>query len=241
MAHMKFNSISRSRYFTLPLLATGLFSSSAAVAQSGSLTWEVSSDNGATWQNSLLALSPGSIQVRAVVAWNRNTIPDGIGFASTRFDAKLVNAIAQDACTNISRQAPFDSAPQSLVASVYSGGIKIDDSGDTAEPGHGTGWIHVGQATRDQAGTGFNSTSPVVVFSYTYAFTTRYMRTVRFESSFSLAAGEAFSVYTSPSGARTTVDASSVIFNNAGVWIIPTPATSITFAACSTLVLRRRR
>lgn len=209
----------------------------AANAQSGSLTWQVSTDNGATWSNAAVLNSAGAVQVRGTFAWTG--VANSLGFGGSQFDALIVGGQATDSVSGINRPSPFNFAAQTLVASAYAGGIKIDTSADVAAPGAGTGWVNPGQGSVDGIGTNFNSNNPVTVFTYTLNVTAEGVRTIG--NVFNQTAGRALSVYTSNAGAQTRLSATAVAINTASVTVlIPTPGT-LALAGLGGLAAARRR
>lgn len=220
-----------------PLALSLCMASTSALAQTGSLTWEVSGDGGVTWHSSIMLISPSIVNVRARFEWAG--IPAALGFGGSQFDAVILNGSVVDSVSHISRPSPFDFAAQTLVASNYAGGIKIDTSTDLAAPGTGTGWINPGQGTPDGVGTNFVQQSPAVVFTYWYHVAD--LSTSRFISSvFNTDAGRALSVYTSASGAQIRLSADRVIVNNALIYV-PSPSVAAVFPLAGVLGCRRRR
>ncbi len=209
----------------------------AANAQTGSLTWEVSTDGGTTWSNAAVLNSAGAVQVRGTFAWSG--IAGGLGFGGSQFDALIVGGQATDSVSGINRPSPFNFAAQTLVASAYAGGIKIDTSADVAAPGAGTGWVNPGQGSPDGIGTNFNTANPVTVFTYTLNVTAEGVRTIG--NVFNQTTGRALSVYTSAAGAQSRLSASAVAINTASVTVlIPTPGT-LALAGLGGLAAARRR
>jgi len=208
----------------------------AANAQSGSLTWQVSTDGGATWSNAAAVNGAAAVQVRASFAWSG--IAGGLGFGGSQFDALIVGGTAGDSVSGINRPSPFNFAAQTLVASAYAGGIKIDTSADGAAPGAGTGWVNPGQGSLDGIGTNFNTGNPVVVFAYTLNFDGTGSRTIG--NVFNQTTGRALSVYTSAAGAQVRLNAPAVAINTASITLIPTPGT-LALAGLGGLAAARRR
>lgn len=209
----------------------------AANAQTGSLTWQVSTDGGANWSNAAVLNSAGSVMVRGRFEWSGVT--GGLGFGGSQFDAIIAGAVAGDSVSDIGRPAPFNFAAQTLVASTYAGGIKIDTSADVAAPGAGTGWVNPGQGSPDGIGTNFSTANPVTVFTYTLNVANDgAVRTIG--NIFNITTGRALSVYTSSAGAQTRLSASAVAINTATVTLIPTPGT-LALAGLGGLAAARRR
>jgi uncharacterized protein (TIGR03382 family) len=208
----------------------------AANAQSGSLTWQVSTDGGATWSNAAVMNGAGAVQVRGTFAWSG--IANSLGFGGSQFDALIIGGTAGDSVSGINRPSPFNFAAQTLVASAYAGGIKIDTAADVAAPGAGTGWVNPGQGSVDGIGTNFNSANPATVFTYTLNFDGTGSRTIG--NVFNQTTGRALSVYTSNAGAQTRLNAPQVAINTASITLIPTPGT-LALAGLGGLAAARRR
>jgi len=210
----------------------------AANAQTGSLTWQVSTDGGANWSDSAVLGGAGSVQVRGVFAWSG--ISNGLGYGGSQFDGIVSNTAAGDSVTGINRPSPFNFASQTLAATAFAGGIKIDQDNDVSAPGAGTGWVNPGQGTVDGIGTNFSSANPVAVFTYTLNVSSvEGIRTI--SNIFNSTTGRALSVYTSNAGAQTRLSASAVAINTASVTVlIPTPGT-LALAGLGGLAAARRR
>lgn len=215
------------------LASTGMMLATAAFAQSGTATWEVSADGGVSWASNLFLVGPGNLFVRLRLGWTG--IDNAIGFGDSQFDAVILGATDADFVTNINRPSPFDFAAQTLVATRNALGTKIDVSTDTALPGAGAGWVNPGQSSPD--GSPPNPFNPVTVFTYRFFFDATGSRT--FTHVFNPAAGRALTVYTGPAGAQTRLSANQVTINAATI-TIPAPATA-TLLALSCLGIRRRR
>lgn len=208
----------------------------AANAQTGSLTWQVSTDGGATWGAVANMNGAGAVQVRGTFTWSG--VAGSLGFGGSQFDALIVGGTAGDSVSGINRPSPFNFAAQTLVASTYAGGIKIDTSADVAAPGAGTGWVNPGQGSPDGIGTNFNGNNPVTVFTYTVNYDGTGSRTIG--NVFNQTAGRALSVYTSAAGAQTRLSASAVAINTASIVLVPTPGT-LALAGLGGLAAARRR
>ena len=135
-----------------------------AQAPTATYTWQVSNNNGATWNQDV---SGNTIKVRLLASWTG--IPDavGVGYGGGQFDATLTNeGFSVGTVANISRPIPFNFAVQTLVASSMIGGTKIDTAADVAAPGVGTGWVNPGQGAHFSNPSGFDSINGAVVFTY---------------------------------------------------------------------------
>jgi uncharacterized protein (TIGR03382 family) len=217
----------------LTLAAAG----STCLAQSGTATWQCSIDDGATWTSTLTLDAPRAVRVRLTLGWSG--IPDAICFGGSQFDAMIINAAPDDSVSNISRPNPFNFAAQTLAATPYSQGIKIDVASDTALPGAGPAWIIPGQGTLDSLGAPPDTSNPAAVFTYTLNIgSTAGTRTI--SHIFNPQTGRALSIYTSIAGAQTRLSADQVTISDATIQVIPTPGT-LALAGLGGLAAARRR
>lgn len=209
-----------------------------AHAQTASLIWQVSTDGGMSWSNTAIVDGPGSVLIRGRFEWEG--VAGALGFGGSQFDAVIQNTAAGDLVSNISRPSPFNFAAQTLVASNYSNGIKIDVASDAAEPGAGTGWVNPGQGTPDGIGTNFIQENPAVVFTYTLNVSAIEGTRIIYNA-FNPTAGRALSIYTSAAGAQTRLSAGQLNINTAHITVIPTPSTTALCALGALAASRRRR
>lgn len=213
----------------------------AAPAQTGYAFWEISLDQGVTWTREATIETPQAIRVRLWLGWN--FIPNALGFGGSQFDAIVQGARAGDTITNFERPRPFNFALQTLAASTYSGGLKIDVSTDIAAPGTGAGWISPGQGSPDGMPTDFNTSNPVCVFQYTLNLGPEEGTRIITHIFNSINVGRAISVYTSDGGAQVRMGAGVVDSSPAMVTVVPTPSTLGCVSGLGVLTFRpgRRR
>ncbi len=219
------------------LALTGLMSTTAALAQSGTATWQVSADDGATWASQVQLAQAATVRVRILFAWSG--IPTAYGFAGSLFDGIIQGASASDSVSDIRRPVPFNFAINLLAATRYTDGIKIDKADDLALPGHGTGWVNPGQTSPDTGPPFFSSSNPAAVFTYSlHVSADQGTRTI--SNVFPSTGLFALSVYTSDAGAQLRFNPDRVDLNSATITVIPAPSTAA-FIALSCLGNRRRR
>ncbi len=219
--------------FAWVALATGLTNS--ALAQSGTATWQVSTDGGATWASDATLNAPQAVKVRLRMGWEN--IPNAICFAGSQFDAFILTASAGDTVSDIARPPGFNFFPQTLGATRYSQGIKLDSTFDSAPPGVGSGWIAPGQNTPNAVTP--DTSNPATVFTYTLNLdATSGTRTIR--NIFAGATGRALKVYINPFGAQAQISSGQVTINTATITVIPAPSTAA-FITLSCFGIRRRR
>ena len=218
------------------ILASSLTGS--ALAQSGTATWQCSIDHGANWVSDVELDTPRSIRVRLLMGWS--LVPDALGLGGSQFDAIVIGGRPGDNVTDITRPRPFNFAAQTLVASTYAEGIKIDANLDTAPPGAGAGWIACGQNGPEAGPTDFNSSNPVVVFTYTLNIGsdtgTRHISNI-----FNDVFGRALAVYTSTGTGLVRMSAGVVENSSSVVTVVPTPSTLGCMAGLCALGSRRFR
>lgn len=145
-------------------------SSSIANAQigTGTFTWQLSLDDGVTWQTGVVEApqTQQRVHVRAVAAWDN--FDTGWAYASTAFDATWTSAGPGglgDSAGEMMHIEPFTVSFQTLRASRFGQVVKIDDSRDTQPPGMGANWVANGQYDSG-FGQPFSSANPVAVFRY---------------------------------------------------------------------------
>lgn len=100
--------------------------------------WQASTDNGVTWQGSLVSVNPSqSFLVRASVAFEPGA---GRYFSGSWYDPYVTNAGPGDAADSFAMQFPFSVTDS--IASFHQGTtMRIERGNDGAPPGQGVGWI----------------------------------------------------------------------------------------------------
>ena len=191
-----------------------------------------------SWSNNAVLNGPGSVLVFCRFEWSG--IPGALGFGGSQLDAVIQDAASGDSVTDISRPFPFNFAVQTLVASTYSRGIKIDVAADTAEPGAGTGWIAPGQSSLDANGTNFIQQNPAVVFTCTFhASSQEGIRTIG--NVFNPTPGRALSVYITSAGGQTRLSDGQMTINTATITVVPTPSIAALLPLLGLIASRRLR
>lgn len=229
------------------LVVAGVAAAASAQVTSPVISWQVSTDNGATWSSNAVLNSAGTVKVRGVGSWSGT---GGLALGAVAFDGTILNTSAGDSVTGISAAKnangdagsffDFSRSSQSLsyVASTFGTTIKIDDSTDVSAPGAGTKNIVAGQSTLQFGGTNVNTANPVTFFVYDLSVDgTAGVRTI----SSLLKTTSAMSVYTTTGGLSTRFNASVIAQNSATVEVlIPTPGT-LALAGLGGLAAARRR
>lgn len=231
---------SRKLIYVLSLALTA----KCAFAQSGTglFQWQVSADNGATWQSGNLQVSESqpSVRVRANVSWNA----PGIAFAIAGLDVVvegLEGAGSADSITNILRPPTFlDGTPTNRVSVQRFGNLlKIDDSRDTSPPGTGPSTLWLIQTFNEIS---LNRDNPITILEYTLildgSLGTRRLSEIFFTTTngYRDNINRLFDVYTS----RFTYNMPTSTRLGASVTVIPAPGASF-FAAFGTVMIAARR
>lgn len=217
------------------LLSIAAFAN-VAHSVTGTLTWQVSNDNGTTWSGVCIGTAGATIKVRLLASWTGVPPNLGVGFGAAQFDATLMGADGGNVVSNIVRPSPFNYSAQSLVASAINGGIKIDGSTDVLEPGLGPNWVNPGQGAAGFT-FGFNSTNPAIIFTYDVLYGSQNEITIG--SVINSQVGRAMAIYSNDMG--TQIRLSSAEVTNIFAFIAPTPAPLVLMGlACITATRRRR-
>ncbi|MDX2147471.1 MAG: hypothetical protein SFZ23_08100 [Planctomycetota bacterium] len=205
-----------------------------ASAQTARLEWQVSTDNGATWNSGLTTLTTGgTVQVRVLGSFN---VAGGLGFAGAAFDATVSNILAGDSVANFNRT--FNFAAQTLAASTFGTTIKIDDNRDTLAPGAGTRWVQPSQGVPAFTPT-FVTANPAVLF--TYDLTVSSEEGVRSISHVGNgAAAGVVQIYTTANGGQARISNANTTVVGAQVEVIPAPG-AVALLGLGGLVAGRRR
>jgi MYXO-CTERM domain-containing protein len=209
----------------------------------GNISYEVSADNGTTWQTGTIEVLPtqASVLFRARATWSA----DGgmYAFAGAQFDAVVSNAGAGDSAANATRPGTTGTgSAQTLVASRFGNQIKIDDSRDTAAPGQGARGVFPGQLVQNFT-TSFSTANPLVIFQFQLNLDgtegTRSVSNLYVPPSGGNSTDRFMRVYTSAGGAQNNPLSSST--GAAVNVLIPTPGALALMGMGLVGVGRRRR
>jgi hypothetical protein len=243
-----------SKYLCFGLaIALGLVFPSTAQTTAG-ITWQLSLDNGTTWQNGevIAPQSQSSVLVRAQVTIFDNGVPfldsSRARFAQARAEAYVRSPVPRtDTVEGLVILQP--GVPANLFNSTFSlsqhGDLfKIDAFGDTQAPGMFLG--HRIDNIVTPVGSTPNRTNPLNILRYQLNLDgTTGDRTfdggfLAFTSSSSVSAGiDQVLVY--PSSGSLTTSAANITQTPATLTIIPTPTTLALFTISSLFATRRRR
>ncbi len=222
------------------ITAFALVPSGISLGQMASLTWQVSADQGQSWNNSAVVAGAATVRVRAVFAWS--DVPGNLetqGFGGSNFDAVILNTDLEDSVDSIIKPTPFDFIQQQLRATQFAGGLKIDPASDTAAAGQGTGWVFPGQQPEFGIIPSFNTDNPVSVFGYSLHISDM-AGTREVSSIFNDTPNRALTILVTRAGATYRFSADQVTINTATITVIPAPSTAA-FITLSCLGIRRRR
>jgi hypothetical protein len=234
-------------------LAVLVLSASVAHAQfgTGQVEWQISTDDGVSWQGGRVEVGAATQRVRArmVASW---TAEAGYAFAGTQFDAVVtgLNAGGNDRVVDPLRPATFDVPSQTIVATRFGNLIKIDDSRDTAAPGAGSRSVFPGQWAEEFAEGRFTRGQPVSIFEYTLLLDgtpgERLLDAVWLPASGGFSC-RSIRVYLNAAGAQLrlqggpTCDRQDLAYLNASLVVVPAPAGAATMLAAAVWGSRRRR
>jgi hypothetical protein len=166
-----------SRYHVLLQLAvwtaaSALLTGKAHAQIPATATWQVSLNNGSTWQTGSVTVGPSQpyVDVRVLIGWDGANIPPGPTFLyEARFDGVVNNAGASDQVSNmLVLRAGLLRAPSfPLMAHRMGPLIKIDATNDLLPPG--VGFFGISPDQTDILGQVPNVSNPVPAFSYRLA------------------------------------------------------------------------
>ncbi len=223
---------------SIAILALSAISASA-VAQTGTYTWQVSGDDGFTWDSLLVAVPNSTIKVRLLASFSGISGPFA-AFAGSQFDATLSSSEGRvGTISNISRPFPFQFSAQTLVSREFSSGslVKIDIASDVALPGSGIGWVGPGQPNFDFSGGNYVTDNPVMIFSYDLTWEGNSTDIGMVLNPFT---GRAMALFTTNNGNTIRLNAPAVSINTARI-VIPGPATALVIGLAVPVLVRRRR
>lgn len=211
------------------------FASSAMVAhaQTGTYTWQVSNDNGATWSSSC---NGTDIKVRLLASWS-GVNGTNEGFAAAQFDAIVMGAVPADMVYGAVIPAQFDMFGWVHLGFDIPGGKKIDKPWDAELPGVGSGWINPGQAAMDTGGN-YNSTNGALIFKFDLFCTDA--RPIVCDMVLNSRVGCAMLIYNNSAGDRTSIGLDQITVIPAEI-NIPTPASLVLLCMCGLTATKRRR
>eukprot|EP00004_Rigifila_ramosa_P008969 TRINITY_DN20428_c0_g1_i1.p1 TRINITY_DN20428_c0_g1~~TRINITY_DN20428_c0_g1_i1.p1 ORF type:complete len:226 (+),score=50.28 TRINITY_DN20428_c0_g1_i1:63-740(+) len=223
------------KFFAVVALA-GLAAAANAQAPTATYTWQVSDDNGATWDAEATG-NGATVKVRLLASWTGIADALGVGYGGGQFDATLLSAGLPGVVSNISRPVPFNFAAQTLVASAVVGGMKIDTAADVSAPGAGTGWVNPGQGAYFANPAGFNSINGAVVFQYDIL---TGINEVNIGMVLNTITGRAMSVYSNDTGTQVRISSTATTINGARI-VVPTPGSLALLGLGGLAAARRRR
>lgn len=220
------------------VIVAGLAMTGTAIAQpAGEMRWQVSADNGATWNSGRTTLQSASpVLVRAVASWSG--VPSGLGLGGTMFDVTISNAGQADGARDFVRALTF--VQQTIAATRLANNvIKIDDDRDTRPPGLDRFGVNVAQEIPVVGN--FNSANPLTLFTFALdvdaSVGVRRVSSV-FQPSFP---DVAFAIFTTPTGGQVRIPIASIAVVPAEVEIVPAPGAAAVLTLAGIAAVRRRR
>lgn len=224
------------------LVATG--ASALATPATGSITFQVSSDGGASWSSGI-SVTPGTpFKVRALASWAETAgSPASIGFAGAVFEDFAFDGAAQSEFTGFAMLYKLQQGPPPEAWALYdiAGGVKIDRAVITPTQTH----ISVGQAPKSPAAglppnPDFSGANPIRVFEIDMTAGPGF-HTIDILAALTTAGGTPdFRVYTSESGLnRKPVSPATV--DGAKVDVVPGPGGLALLVVSGAAAGRRRR
>lgn len=206
----------------------------------GAMTWQVSLDDGATWQGGDVAVSPSqtSVRVRLLASWDAGlggTSPP-VWFWFTLLDPYVADVGLNDAMSEVRRRTAdgYSLLGPSLGPQRVGSVLKLDSVTDTALPGAGPGWFSISQGSGI---TGvFTYGNPIEILTYRLSLDGSLgTRTVSGVWAPNPSAGGA------PQVRLSTGESVQATFHDARI-IVPAPgAAGLGAAACLGLIAARRR
>ena len=154
---------------TAALIVASVALATGAMAQPflATLTFEGSTDDGATWSAGSIELGANAqaVRVRLRADW---TPAAGYAFANVSLDILVQDAAQGDTAHGFVRPGPFDRFRQTIVATRFGSIIKIDDVRDTLPPDLGSYAVVLLQE-RETVEPDFDRSRPATVFLFEVA------------------------------------------------------------------------
>jgi hypothetical protein len=225
----------------LSVLAVATAASSNAIAQiPGSMIWQVSLDDGATWQGGDVGVAPtqSSVRVRLLASWDGGATTPPTWFLDTLFDATLSSAGASDSISQLlgrNSSGGYELLSSAFGVQRFASLLKVDRVTDTELPGVGASWVRVAQGSGVSGQ--IDQSNPIEIFGYTLALDGSVgTRTISGVWAPNLSAGGI------PYIRLSTGESVQATFHDARI-IVPSPAVAapLTLACFSLSAARRRR
>lgn len=231
------------------LVVAGVAAAASAQTSAPVVSWQVSTDNGATWSNSAVLNAAGSVKVRGQLSWNGAA---GTALAAVTFDGSITGTSAGDAGSGLVKPLVQGLGAQAgAFASPSAGVIRFSRTTDTGNPGANTNWWTIGQDSNiDTDGdtiadsfTNQNTNNPVTFLTFDFAVdSTEGIRTISSIMSTSTnASTAAIRIFNPGSGVSASFFNTVTTVNAATVQVlVPTPGT-LALAGLGGLAAARRR
>jgi hypothetical protein len=232
------------------LVVAGVAAAAGAQITSPVVSWEASSDNGATWTNNLVIASAQNVLVRGRLSWTGST--GGTALASVSFDGVITGNVAGESASGFAKPVYQTVGAETVTAYSLANQIKISNSLDTdgSVAGGNTTWLTIGADAALAAGTNFSTANPITFLTYSIAVDgsshTLTISSIMNNAGTSSSNYRAVRIYNADAngntlGTFTTFNRAQVGVNDATIQvIIPTPGT-LALAGLGGLAAARRR
>ncbi|MBU6413550.1 MAG: hypothetical protein KGS45_08750 [Planctomycetes bacterium] len=230
------------------LVVAGVAAAASAQTSAPVVTWQVSTDGGATWGSAAVLNGAGSVKVRGQLGW---TGAAGTALAAITFDGSITGAGAGDAGSNLVKPLTQGLGAQAgSFANLGGGNIRFSRSTDSGAPGSNTNWWTIGQdANIDSDGdtvadsfTNQNTSNPVTFLTFDFAVdSTAGVRNIGAILSSNTGSASPIRIYNA--GVATSVNFTRAQTAQIGATVevlIPTPGT-LALAGLGGLAAARRR
>jgi hypothetical protein len=230
------------------LVVAGVAAAASAQTSAPVVTWQVSTDGGATWGSSAVLGGAGSVKVRGTVGWSGAA---GTAIAAVTLDGSITGAGAGDAGSNLTKPLQQSLGAQAgAFANLGGGVIRFSRTTDSGAPGSNTNWWTIGQdANIDSDGdtipdsfTNQNVGNPVTFLTFDFAVdSTEGIRTIGSVLSSNSGSSSPIRIYNAGTATSTNFTRAQTVQNFATIEVlIPTPGT-LALAGLGGLAAARRR
>lgn len=230
------------------LVVAGIAAAASAQTSSPAITWQVSTDGGATWGSAAILNSGAVVKVRGQLSWQGAA---GTALAAVTFDGAITGAGAGDSGSNLVKPLTQGLGAQAgAFANLGAGVIRFSRTTDSGAPGSNTNWWTIGQdANIDSDGdtvadsfTNQNTNNPVTFLTFDYtADSTDHVVTIGSVLTTNTTTAPAVKIYRAGSAVSDNFTLVNTAMNAATITVlVPTPGT-LALAGLGGLAAARRR